>query len=243
MTSGLALERHARDVGASFARVTISLDGATPAQYAAIRGVDALRQVEAGVARLKALAPHVPIVARCTLHALNYRDLGAIIRKARAMALNGISFLAADLSSDAFGRANRHAPDFLRLDARQCAEFRGIIECVLRNESEAFATGFVTNSPERLRRLPAYYAALNGTAPFPPVACNAPWASAVLEANGDVRPCFFHKVIGNVRLRPFDDILHDDLPAFRRDLDVRADATCQRCVCSLKVGMRNAPWR
>jgi MoaA/NifB/PqqE/SkfB family radical SAM enzyme len=205
--------------------------------------VDALRAVEAGVARLRALAPDMPVTARCTLHALNYRDLGALIRRARAMALRSISFLAADVSSQAFGRRDGGVPDHLRLDARQAAEFRSVIEQVLRNEREAFASGFVSNSPEKLRRLPTYYAALNGTAPFPPVACNAPWVSAVLEANGDVRPCFFHQVIGNVRKRSLDVIVREDLPAFRQELDVACNATCQRCVCSLKVSMRHVPWR
>ena len=53
------------------------------------------------------------------------------------------------------------------------------------------------SSPSRrssLRRLPRYYAALRGDEPFPHVSCNAPWVSVVVEANGSVRPCFFHEL-------------------------------------------------
>jgi MoaA/NifB/PqqE/SkfB family radical SAM enzyme len=133
--------------------------------------------------------------------------------------------------------------DRLRLDARQTADFRCVIEHVLRTEAEAFASGFVTTGADRLRALPTYYAALNGAASFPTVQCNAPWVSAVIEANGAVRPCFFHDPVGNVRQKPFDAIMREDFPGFRQVLDVARNDRCRRCVCSIKVGVRNMPWR
>ncbi len=60
------------------------------------------------------------------------------------------------------------------------------------------------------------------TAPFPPVACNAPWMSVVIEADGVVRPCFFHEPIGNIREAPLATIV--------------ARRTCRRSAQTLDVG-------
>jgi radical SAM protein with 4Fe4S-binding SPASM domain len=63
--------------------------------------------------------------------------------------------------------------------------------------------------------------------------------SAVLEPGGQLRPCFFHE--------PYLSSSSDDLGsalnapeaiAFRRLLDVNANETCRRCVCTIAV----APW-
>ena len=82
-----------------------------------------------------------------------------------------------------------------------------------------------------------------GQAPFPQGNCNAPWVSVVLEANGDVRPCFFHPAIGNIRRAPLQTILGDALRSFRGSLDVQANTICRQCVCSIKTGWRSAPWQ
>jgi radical SAM protein with 4Fe4S-binding SPASM domain len=66
--------------------------------------------------------------------------------------------------------------------------------------------------------------------------------SVVVEADGAVRPCFFHHPVGNVRRKPLERIVKEDLPRFRSGLDVGSDPVCQRCVCSLKAGLRSALW-
>src|SRR5215469_9777924 len=48
LTSGLSLAKHARAAAQLFDRITVSLDGACPSTYAAIRGVDAFDNVLAG---------------------------------------------------------------------------------------------------------------------------------------------------------------------------------------------------
>jgi MoaA/NifB/PqqE/SkfB family radical SAM enzyme len=234
LTSGLLLARHAPAVASRFTRVTISLDATTGDLYQKVRGVDALAAVESGIARLREASPPVPVFARATLHKANFRELPRLVRRARELGLSGISFLAADVSSSAFGRSRPPSGGALLLDRDEIVEFRSIVEAVIANESEAFRTGFVAESPDKLRRLPAYYAALRGEGPFPNVSCNAPWVSAVVEANGAVRPCFFHPPVGNVRESPLERILREDLPAFRRKLSVAADPLCERCVCSIR---------
>jgi MoaA/NifB/PqqE/SkfB family radical SAM enzyme len=243
LTSGVLLYRHARDVASSFRRVTISLDATTGPLYRKVRGVDALATVEDGIARLRAEAPSLPLAARATLSKANFRELPSLVDKAFELGLDGISFLAADVSSSAFGRTDAPARAELVLDADEIVEFEAVVEATVVRHSERFRTGFIAESPEKLRRLPRYYAALAGEGPLPPVDCNAPWFSAVVEANGAVRPCFFHEPIGNVRDAPLERILRRDLPDFRARLRVSEDPLCRRCVCSIRAGARSALWQ
>jgi MoaA/NifB/PqqE/SkfB family radical SAM enzyme len=167
------------------------------------------------------------------------------------LTLERISFLPADVSSLGFGRATAPGPapgsdsnlaPRLALNADEVDEFEAIVERTIAVYARDFESGFVSESPEKLRRLPRYYAALGGVEPFPGVSCNAPWVSVVVEANGSVRPCFFHGSIGNVRQAPLGTIVSGNLRAFRESFDVGANPICVRCVCSLKTSWRSAPW-
>ena len=241
-TSGVLLARRADAVAAYVGRVTVSLDGASAASYLAVRGVDGLGAIETGLARVRELSPGLPVTARATLHASNYRELPDLVATARRLGFDGISFLAADLSSTAFGRHLRAAPPALLPSATDLDALDAILDRTEQDLAHEFDCGFIAETPDKLRRIPQYYRAVRGEGAFPPVACNAPWVSVVVEANGAVRPCFFHAPIGNVREKPLWRIVHDDLPRFRRGLVVRTDPVCRRCVCSLKMGMRSRPW-
>jgi MoaA/NifB/PqqE/SkfB family radical SAM enzyme len=192
---------------------------------------------------MRQIARYVPITARSTLHRHNFRELPRLIDHAHAMGLDGISFLAADIVSTAFGRTRSAPPHELALSDDEVAEFHASVEATIRSHADDFASGFIAESPDRLRRLPQYYAAINGRGQFPPVSCNAPWMSVVIEADGVVRPCFFHRPIGNVRETPLPRIVAENLAAFRRELDVSANAMCRRCVCSIRTGWSGGPWR
>lgn len=242
LTSGVLLERHAEAVAGRFARVTISLDATSEPLYELVRGIPALRVVERGVARLKDLAPALPVTARATLHRLNFRELPRLIDEARTLGLDGISFLAADVRSDAFGRTGAADSAPLVLSRDDIGAFDNEIERVIARYRREFESGFIAESPDKLRRLPRYYAALAGDEPFPDVACNAPWVSIVIEANGSVRPCFFHRALGSVRDTPLASIVSRNLREFRQTLSVDSNPVCRRCVCSLNAGWRNAPW-
>jgi MoaA/NifB/PqqE/SkfB family radical SAM enzyme len=253
LTSGLALERHAEAVAKRFGAVTVSLDGHTPELYRRVRGVDGLGAVERGVRRLKELAPDLPVHARSTLHKHNFRALPDLIEKAASVGLDQISFLTADVSAEAFSRgafprsaSSRMAPEpsphSLLLDAAETDEFERVIEKALVSHAGAFQEGRVAERGERLRRLARYYRAHQNRGPFPEVRCNAPWVSAVVESDGTVRPCFFQPPIGNLREKSLRAWLDDEMVRFRQRLNVPVDATCQRCVCSLRLGMRSRLW-
>jgi MoaA/NifB/PqqE/SkfB family radical SAM enzyme len=247
LTSGVLLERFADRVARQFSRVIVSLDATSAPLYERIRGVDALATVGRGIARLRQLAPEIALAGRATLHRANFRELPRLIEYAKSLHLDRISFLPADVSSLGFGREGGTdrsvAPlSALTLEADEIDELEAIIERTITVYASDFESGFVAEAPDKLRRLPRYYAALRGDEPFPAVSCNAPWVSVVVEANGSVRPCFFHGAIGNLRQAPIETIVTRNLRAFRESFDVGADPVCVRCVCSLKTSWRSAPW-
>jgi MoaA/NifB/PqqE/SkfB family radical SAM enzyme len=248
LTSGLALERFAPAVAERFREVIVSLDGHTAELYRAIRGVNALDAVEAGVTKLRKLAPQIPLRARSTIHRHNFRFVAELAAKSREIGFDQISFLSADIASDAFNRRPRlpqaepSAASDLLLSEDEVTEFEAAIESFIQSHAHDLATRRIVPGADGLRRLGAYYRAHLGRTPFPPVNCNAPWASVMIEANGDVRPCFFHPSVGNLREESLGAILTDALPAFRRTLDVHANPTCERCVCTLRVGLRSRVW-
>jgi radical SAM protein with 4Fe4S-binding SPASM domain len=237
LSSGLLLERFATQVVHWCDDVIVSLDGSRPI-HDTIRNVPhAFDRLSAGVAALKSLRPAFRVAARCVVQRANYADIPAVIRAARDMNLDQISFVAADVSTEAFNRLvawNAERIAEVALERAQVESLRRILDGVIRDFQPELVSGFIAESAEKLRRLPQYFAALNGDGEFPATVCNAPWVSAVIEANGEVRPCFFHPPLGNIHDQRLEKILNGDAAVeFRRQLDVQRDAICRKCVCTL----------
>ncbi|MDX1383106.1 MAG: radical SAM protein [Thermoanaerobaculia bacterium] len=243
LSTGLLLARHADGIAASCDDVIVSVDG-SPSVHDRIRNVPgAFDRLAAGVAALRQARPSIPVTARCVVQKLNHLDLGPTVDGCRGIGLASVSFLAADVSSEAFNRpdpwgAERAAE--VALSADEAAGFAAEVERLIAGRAGDFASGFITESPERMRAIARYFLALHGRADFPPNRCNAPWVSTVVEADGTVRPCFFHRPLGNLHQRPLADILNsEEAIAFRRSLDVARDPVCRRCSCTLEL----PPWR
>jgi MoaA/NifB/PqqE/SkfB family radical SAM enzyme len=240
LSTGLLLEAYATAVARWCDEVIVSLDGSQPVHDAIRRIPHAYERLGAGVAAVKALG--VSVSGRCVVQRANFRDLPNVIDSAHSLALDRISFLAADVSSTAFNRPEPWQGDRVSevaLDPDESTELGQIVEDTIGRYAHDFATGFIAESPDKLRRLPRYFAALNGDGDFPTTVCNAPWVSTVVEADGTVRPCFFHRRLGNIHDRPLADILNaPESVEFRRSLDVREDPICRKCVCSLSLSRR-----
>jgi Fe-coproporphyrin III synthase len=242
LSAGLLLARHAAAVLTWCDAAIVSLDGRRDV-HDAIRGVPhAYDRLAEGVAALKAGDPGFKVTARCVVQRRNHASLPGIVDAAHELGLDGISFLMADVSSTAFNRPARpgdERSDAIALSPADVPSFHRAIEETITRHASDIESGFVAESAARLRRLGHYAAALNGEGPFPPIRCNAPWVSAVVEPDGTVRPCFFHAPLGRLAHQPLDQILNST-PAvtFRRHLDVTRDPTCQKCVCTLHVGPR-----
>lgn len=237
LSSGLLLGAYAEQIVQWCDEVIVSIDGSRDV-HDRIRNVPrAFEKLTTGVASLRALKPKLPVTGRCVIQKKNYFDLGRIIDSAREIGLNRISFLAADVTSPAF---NHDVPFEERAEVAMTPEetkhFELVIENVLRTNKSDFSSGFVAESPEKLRNLLRHYRALNENDVFPEKSCNAPWVSAVIESDGNVRPCFFHEPYGNIFESPLESIVNAPKAVdFRRNLDMENDPTCRRCVCTLNM--------
>lgn len=244
LSTGLLLKKHAAAVVEWCDDVVVSLDG-SPAVHDTVRNVPrAFERLAEGVAALRQIEPSFRITGRCVLQQQNFRDLPNIITTAQSLGLDQISFLAADVSSTAFNRPNPWPDERVAgvaLSCQEVAELAQILERTIEQKAADFSSGFIAENPEKLRRLAHYYAAINGDGEFPETFCNAPWVSAVIEADGTVRPCFFHPKLGNIHEQPFDAVLNSpDAIDFRRELNVKTNETCRKCVCTLSLGARAA---
>ncbi len=246
LSSGLLVAHQAEALVRFADEIIVSLDG--PALlHDAIRGVPrAFERLAEGVGEIRRRAGRaLPIKARCTVQRANCEHLVATVDAARSIGLDGLSFLAVDTHTEAFERTATAATaatgrlSELLPTSEQLPTLAAEIAALEGHHAEAFATGYIAERPDKLRRrLLQYFRATLGEAPFPGVDCNAPWLSMVVETDGTVRPCFFHRPYARLgdtdAANAFDAILNGPAAlAWRGRLDVRADATCQRCVCNL----------
>jgi len=234
LSTGLLLKRYARQLATSIDDVIVSLDGPAHIHDQIRRVPGAFAQLEHGLKAIHEANPGFPVSARCTIQRLNYAWPNETVRTAKRLGLKSISFLAADLTSIAFNRfqpweAYRQAQIALTLEEIVTLEreFENVI-------NDWDGSGFVAENAEKLHGISNHFRVQLGLAqPIAPH-CNAPWISAVIEANGTVRPCFFHPPIGSLKSETLFNVLNSfEARTFRRSLDVATNPVCSRCVCSL----------
>jgi MoaA/NifB/PqqE/SkfB family radical SAM enzyme len=241
LSTGLLLRRHAAELVRRCDDVVVSLDGPQPI-HNQIRNIPrAYERLAEGVAAVKLADPHVLVTGRCTIQRTNFQSLRATVAAAHALGLDRISFLAADVSSEAFNRPGGWDDDRVAqvaLEPEDLPLLAAEIDALEREHAADFASGYIAESPLKLRRrLSQYYAALLGQGQFFPNNCNAPWVSSVIESDGTVRPCFFQPPLGNIyEAGSLEAILNSpEAIAWRQGLDMRRDAICRKCVCTLSL--------
>jgi Fe-coproporphyrin III synthase len=233
LTSGLALAKHARRAAGLFQRITVSLDGTDAKTYAAIRGLDAFDKVCEGI---RSAANHgVPPGIRVTLQRANYRMLPDFVDLAKDLGALSVSFLAVDVANPhAFGRTDDFVSD-LALGSADLPIFEQVLSEVERVHRQEFRSGFIAESPQKLRRIHQYFAAIRGRGAYPAVRCNAPEFSAVIGATGRVQPCFFISGPSGAEVQgELAGALNGaSMKALRKDIRDGARAECKTCVCAM----------
>jgi len=241
LTTGLRLKQQAGELVRRCDDIIVSLDG-PQAVHDLIRNVPrAFERLAEGIAEVKRIAPGVSVSGRCTVQRSNFDCLRATVASAHALGLDRISFLAADISSQAFNRAEGWDDERIGNVALQAADLPRLaaeLDALEMEYAADFASGYIAETPAKLhRRLSLYYKALLGDGDFVPNTCNAPWVSSVIEADGTVRPCFFQPALGNLHESgSLAAIVNSPKAiAWRKALDVRRDAVCRKCVCTLSL--------
>ena len=239
LSTGLLLKKYASEIIAKTDEVIVSLDGSREV-HDKIRNIpNAFDKLKEGVQELKKLNKNYKVTARCVVQRDNFRDLSNIVNSAHEIGLDQISFLAADVSTDAFNRPELWGEEKIgevKISREELKIFKDEIELLIKSHHIDFENKFIAESPEKIRSFYNYYAAFHGLSEFPQISCNAPWVSAVIEPDGKVRPCFFHNKVGNLNEEDLNAIVNSEKSiSFRKNLDVKTNPICKKCVCSLNL--------
>jgi len=196
------------------------------------KGIEAVRQRK----------PGIPVNARSTVQKANHSVVRQTVAGAKTIGLDSISFLATDLTSQAFNRDEVWPilrQDEVALSRGEVTALEEEVEALILENAEDFRNKYIVESPEKLRRIARRFREhLGDCAPVAPM-CNAPWVSAVIEVDGTVRPCFFHEKIGNLAGKTLEQVINgEEARRFRTTLDVETNPICQKCVCSLNYSRR-----
>ena len=245
LSTGLTLKKNYEQLIQWVNDIIVSLDG-DETTHDTIRNIPgAFSKLKEGVQEIKSKNSKFKITGRSVIHHLNFKKWDSIIESAKEIGLDQISFLPADVSSHAFNR------EVLWSDSRQHEVLLGedelpalkmVIEDLFTKYKDDFENKFIAESPGKIMKIYDYYSAFYGLNPFPFKKCNAPWVSTVIEADGTVRPCFFHEALGNIHDKPLSRILNSDSSVeFRKSLDIDTNAICKKCVCYLNLPPRMNP--
>ena len=245
LSTGLTLKNNVQQLIKGVDEIIISLDG-DEETHNRIRNIpDAYKKLKEGVQAIKTAKPGFRITGRSVIHRLNFLVWPQIIESAKEIGLDQVSFLPADVSSHAFNREIAWSAEKQHEIIPELTEFiqlQAVIDSILTNNMSDFENRYIAESPGKIQKIYNYYAALYGLNPFPYKKCNAPWVSAVIEADGTIRPCFFHPSSGNIHTDSFDKILNSESSInFRKNLDTDTNDTCKKCVCYLNLPPRMNP--
>lgn len=261
LTNGLFLRKQVGDVVASVDEVIVSLDGGNAATYQAIRGVDAFDLIMDGIRAVRQKG--IPVSTRTTVQRSNFREISQIVEVAKEAGVNRISFLTVDVSNEyAFGPrftadpglklATNPVPTTTVLSSEEVHELTEVIEDVVARFTQEFQSGLISESPDKLRKMVNYFAAINDDQAFPRPRCNSPHISTVIEVDGTIRPCYFLPAYGKLSInrdaQPLngESVAHTlkdaiNLPtalALRQAYRTGQRHECERCVCPLYKGPR-----
>ncbi len=239
LSTGLTLKKNAGQIVEWVDDVIVSLDG-DKTMHNAIRNIPgAFDKMAEGIDSIKVISPGFKITGRTVIHTQNFRLWPNIIDAAKEIGLDQISFLPADVSSHAFNREllwDGGRQQKILLQQNELPELKAIIGELLLHYEKDFAINFIAESPGKIQKIYQYYAAFYGLNSLPYKKCNAPWVSAVVEADGKVRPCFFHEAYGNIKNNSLENIINSKKAVdFRKQLDMDTNETCKKCVCYLNL--------
>ena len=236
LTNGLLIAKRVNDLPEYFSEIVVSLDGADAATHNLIRGVESFDQILKGITVWRAVPERPSLSIRSVIQKQNFRQISALVDLAVSAGADRISFLSADVHSEAFGREHGQeviAQDSIALDQSDVKEFRAIVGRMVASRKDDFGR-IISDPPRKLFHLVEYYEAILGLSPFPRNRCNAPMVSTVITSTGAVHPCFFLPTFGNIRQDSLPDLLNrNEVLATRTSVRDYTLDHCRKCVCTL----------
>jgi MoaA/NifB/PqqE/SkfB family radical SAM enzyme len=154
LTTGLLLTKRAAEVSKWFDDVIVSLDGPA-AIHDSIRNVHgAYKLIAAGISAIRQRRPEINISARTTVQKANHAHLCETVEAAKALGMSSVSFLAADLTSEAFNRpllwpVERQSS--IALTREEIPTLAKQVESLIADYRAEIASGYIAESPAKLR--------------------------------------------------------------------------------------------
>jgi MoaA/NifB/PqqE/SkfB family radical SAM enzyme len=243
LSTGLLLRKRAQAIADGVDEVIVSLDGPEEVHNQIRRVSSAYRLIKEGIAYVRQLRPDMPFHVRSTIQSANFERLRQTVAAAKAIGGTSISFLAVDTTSSAFNRELIWPEERRQTIGLTSVQVKGLereVEFLVWDNAIDFESGYIAESPEKLRRLVQVFWSRLGAGPPSSPMCNAPWVSAVVEVDGSLRPCFFHPVVSETRTQSIAQAINSpEAIRFRQTLDVSKNRICQGCVCSLNYSPKN----
>lgn len=245
LTTGLLLAKRAEVVAHGVDEIIVSIDGPEEIHDQVRRVKGAFRLIGSGIEEVRRRKPGMPINARSTVQKANHNVLRKTVAGVKSLFFDSVSFLATDLTSQAFNRDlvwPIQRQNEIALSRDEVTALENEVESLIVENADDLRVRYVVESPAKLRRIVRRFKEhLGDLEPIAPN-CNAPWVSAVVEVDGTVRPCFFHPPIGNLKGNSLEDVVNsEEARRFRTSLDVESNAICRCCVCSLNYRPENRP--
>ncbi len=244
LSTGLLLKKRADLIADSVDEIIVSLDG-PPSTHDAIRRIPrAYQLMHDGIIAIRQFRPDMAVHARSTIQSANFPLLRKTVAAAKTLKCNSISFLPVDTTSQAFNREliwPRGYGGDIGLTSEQVSLLEEEIELLITCNEDDIRDRYILENPAKLRRIANYFRGCLGETSLVSPICNAPWVSTVVEVDGTVRPCFFHRKIATTMDQSLKYAINSpDARRFRETLDITHNPICRRCVCSLNYQQRAA---
>ena len=225
-SNGVLLAHHAAWILDCIDELFISVWGVCAVTQDALRGKGVHRALLRNLATVTAHSGGPRVVLHWTVMPENLCELTEFPDLASNLAADGVSVQPADVRRDSFGPGSSAAA------WSSCPmSYDGILSVFNQFYVRAHALSILRQTKESVDRVRDYVLAAMGFADFPPVRCNAPWRSVVVQPNLMISPCYFLPPVGNLR--------EDSLPALRMSTLARwletfnpsSHPRCRTCVC------------
>ena len=199
-TNGILLKEKIDKIAPYVGHIVISMDSSNREGYLKIRGVDKFYKIIEAIKYVREKYPKIIITLRITVMKYNLNDIFNIARLAESLGCR-VGINPVDTFSDNFLRSNLDEIDVKNLipNNKEINEFLNLLDKdKLMNVDRP---NDATWTRDKFKKLTDYFKDINEGKLFEngTCACTIPYTGIILEANGDLKRCFYSKPIVNIK--------------------------------------------